>query len=373
MKSVIVVAAADAESLRVRVADLVAHEDGVAVRFAPCALPEPSDLAVLLVVLSPAALADAERIAFVEQVAAAGFPVVPVVEDLATYDFSSVRVRALADRDAAGWQPGDGAEIVQAVRGHLGQEAFPARRKVFLSYRRKDGQAVAEKLYDDLWAHGYAAFLDLNSIEPGAVVQTCIVEQIADKDFVLLVNTPLARGSDWVQAEIVEALCQRIPVRVLSVGATTPFPLLADVEQLAWDPADARMLDRVRALVARGIGSSASFDTRVRRTLSAAAGTKGLRIREVDRRQIVLSDGRQRVLVEYEPAPVSLERLHRLYAGYRAAGRPPALLVAGEEPLLAVTQAALAWARGRAALDVVPLVDLYSVLDRHFPTLPNPA
>lgn len=319
-----------------------------------------------LVVLSPAALADPAITDFATEATRCGLPLVPVVEDLAAYNFSTVTNPALSARNAVGWQP-DGQALLAAVRGYLGTEAFPDRRRVFLSYRRQDGAAVAQALYDHFWQHGYHPFQDIRDIEPGAVVQERIVQQIADKDFVLLIDTPLARSSRWVEAELVEALARRIPVRVLSVGQENRHPLLAAVEHLSWDGGDPTMLAQTRAFVARGIGMSASFDTRVQRVLAMADQAKGLELRTLGRRQLALRRGRQRLLLEYEPGSLTLERLHRAYWAYQRFRLGPCLLVSGEEPILAVTREAVRWARGRAPLEVCTLVDLYSSLDRFFP------
>lgn len=365
MKLALLAAGNDSADLQARIESLLAAE-GVEVRRDLDHWPEPWEVVVVLVVLSPSALADPAIADFATEATRRGLPLVPVVEDLTTYDFGAVSTPALSARNAVGWQP-DGQALLAAVRGYLGAEAFPERRKLFLSYRRQDGAAVAEVLYDHFWQHGYHPFQDIRDVEPGAVVQERIVQQIADKDFVLLIDTPLARTSRWVEAELVEALARRIPVRVLSVGQESRYPLVAAVEHLSWDGADPTMLARTRAFVARGIGLSASFDTRVQRVLAMAAQAKGLDLLKLGRRQLVLRRGRQRLVLEYEPASLTLERLHRAYEGYQRFRGVPCLLVSGEEPILEVTRAAVRWARGRAPLEVCTLVDLYSLLDRFFP------
>jgi hypothetical protein len=77
---------------------------------------------------------------------------------------------------------------------------------------------------------------------------------------------------------------------------------------------------------------------------------------------------RLRWFVEYEDAPVSLERLHRLYVGYRKERRcKGALFVGGDQPMQTPTRDAVTWARGRNTLEVIHLPDLYSTLARAFP------
>jgi hypothetical protein len=378
MNHILLAAAADdddAAGLRDRILALVASE-AATVWTDLTTFPDPSEATVAVVVLSSAAFADPAIVAFVRELGRRRVELVPVVEDVAAFDFSAVTLPEIEPLNAVGWQPDDGAGILDAVRGYLGLEAFPRRKKVFISYRRQDGEAIAQRLYKYLRRNEYEPFLDVFRIEAGAPVQERIMEEIADKDFVLLVDTPEARRSEWIRAEIVEALNQRIPVRCLAVGQSDPYPLLPDAERLTW-PGGGRIMARVREFIfhgiimarvrefiSRGIGAASSFDVRCRRVLHGVAEARGLRLVEDGRRRVRFRGGLKGVLVEYEHALPSLERLHRLYKSYRVRGRGTAVLVSGDQPIPDLTAEAISWARGRAPLHVVYLHDLYSVLDQ---------
>jgi hypothetical protein len=361
MNHILLIARDDATDLRDRIVALLSAEDAH-LDAAPVAFPDPASATVVLVVLSPRALAEAAVVTFLGEADRRQLPIVPIVEELATYDFDSVSLPELNRRNAVAWNPGDGEGIVRATRGHLGFEAFPRKKKVFISYRRQDGEAIARRIHRYLRRHEYKPFLDVLGIEGGAPVQSRIMEEISDKDFILLIDTPLARMSGWVQAEIVEALNQRIPVRVLAVGMDDPYPLLLDVERLPWNGGDRRMMARLRDFVSRGIASTTSFDVRCHRVLAGAAEARGLRL-AARGRQVVLSGDGRRALIEYERALPSIERLHRLYQSYRTQGRGPAVLISGDQPIPHPTGAAIVWARGRAPLAVVSLHDVPSLLD----------
>ncbi len=362
MSHVLLAARDDAADLRDRILALLSGEDAT-ICSDLTAFPDPDEAAVALVVLSPQALADPAITAFVSEIVRRKLPLVPVVEDRDRYDFSAVTIPEIDPLSAVGWQPGDGGAILATVRGYLGLEAFPRKKKVFISYRRQDGEEIAQRIYKYLRRHEYEPFLDVFQIEGGVPVQPRIIEEIADKDFVLLIDTPMARCSRWVRAEIVETLNQRIPVRALSVDQDDAYPLLPYVERLTWKAGDRTMMRRLRDFISRGIAASASFDARCHRVLEGVAEAKGLCLRELDRRRFLIAGRGRRALVEYERALPSLERLHRLYQGYRKSARGPALLISGDQPIPEPTLEAVDWARGRAPLQVLALHDLKSLLD----------
>jgi tetratricopeptide (TPR) repeat protein len=90
-------------------------------------------------------------------------------------------------------------------------ESGSAREKtVFISYRRSVGQYPARAVFQDLVAHGYDAFLDVESIDSG-VFETIILNQIAARAHFLVILAPgsLERctdSGDWVRREIERAM-----------------------------------------------------------------------------------------------------------------------------------------------------------------------
>ncbi len=364
-KYILLIAAGDAIGLRDRIRDLLTEQGTI--RTDPSWFPQDEEAAaptVALVVMTPQSLADPAVIDFVHEADRRRLPLIPVVEDLAAFSFRTVSIRALYNRNAVGFAP-DGRTLLQTVRSYFGLEAFPDKQKVFISYARRDGSEVAQAIYENLWAHKYQAFLDIHQIEKGAVVQERIMGQVNEKDFVLLIDTAAARESDWVRAEIAEAHRQRIQVRVLGVGQTTVCPLVPAVERLTWDETDPERLSKVRSLIARGIGAAASFDQRCRRTLGELAELEGLQLLDRGRRRVLVHSSSKRVLFEYEDSLPSLESLHRLYRSYREEGRCSAVLLCGDHHLGTSTRAAVHWARGRAPLEVCPLVEANRILAQH--------
>ncbi|MBA7531579.1 hypothetical protein ES705_23792 [subsurface metagenome] len=75
-------------------------------------------------------------------------------------------------------------------------------RKVFISYRRSDGLGMADQLFDVLSRRGFAVFMDLYDIESGRDVQREITKYLEDIAFVLVIESPEAHHSKWIDKEV---------------------------------------------------------------------------------------------------------------------------------------------------------------------------
>lgn len=368
MGDVIITHAPDGAGIAAGVRELL-RDHPVGIREGPDASLKPWDAVVVLFVLTPESLGSHAHTDYARWVAEQDIPLVPVVEDLAAYDFKSLpqALGVLRERNAVSLKPGRGPSLLETVQGYLGLAPFVYDRKVFISYRRSDGAAPADEIYRFLSDQGYRVFMDVYGVEGGAVVQDRIRREIFDKDMVLLVDSPEAASSDWVKAEITEAAARRVPVCAVLTTDLLNVQLVRDIKRVSWDTSDPNNLERVRLMVARGIASRDSLDRKITRTLRKLVRLKNLKLEDVDRRRVILSGGAKRFVVEYEDSAISLERLHRLYLGYRDLKRcNGAIFVGGDQPVLELTREAVLWARGRSALEVLSLTDLYSALDQLF-------
>jgi len=83
-------------------------------------------------------------------------------------------------------------------------------KTVFVSYRRDVSSFIARAVFQDLRAHGYEVFMDVESIDSGAY-DTVLLNQIAARAHFVLILTPgtLERCNepdDWLRREIEQAL-----------------------------------------------------------------------------------------------------------------------------------------------------------------------
>jgi TIR domain len=96
-----------------------------------------------------------------------------------------------------------------------------ADRRLFLSYRRAETSPLATQLRTALSERAYDVFLDRFSVPPGDDFQRRIDIELADKAFVLVLESESAIGSDWVQHEIVYALSHHLGVLAVTLPNTS--------------------------------------------------------------------------------------------------------------------------------------------------------
>ena len=87
-------------------------------------------------------------------------------------------------------------------------ETFRLLRKergIFISYRRKGSQPLADRLYDELDNRGFDVFIDIRSVPPAVDFQAELWHRMSDVDTVLLIDTPGFREGRWTRAELAQA------------------------------------------------------------------------------------------------------------------------------------------------------------------------
>jgi hypothetical protein len=340
----------------------VRQDDGV--------VPNVWEQVVFLFLLTEKLLEQEQYAERAAALAGENLPVVPVVPDLGEFHFNTIPAThtILGARNAVGLQPGDGEAVKQAVRGYAGLESFALDKRVFVSYRRSDAQEVADAVEQYLWSQRFQVFLDTQQVPAGADVQPIVMEQLRDKDFVLLIDSPDAGTSEWVIAEITEAIRQRIPICALCLDSNVRHvPLSQDAPVVLWEPDNPHNLQRLALAVSRGIAARRSLDDRMERTIKSMAELLDVDAAALGSKRLLLRGNDQRVLVEYETNPVSLERLHRLYLAYKEQSTCNlGLYVCGDITPLPLTDQAVAWARAEHPLRVMPISEIYPELKRHF-------
>jgi hypothetical protein len=168
---------------------------------------------------------------------------------------------------------GDGAEQIIKIAQLLG--VVESERKLFLSYRRTESEALALQLRRALSERGYDVFLDRFSVPPAVDFQERLDAELADKAFVLLLESASAVGSDWVQHEVSYALSHHIAVLALSLPDADPdgrfgviddaFRLPVEAAELDGAGAERKLTDGVLARVLDEVELQAARQLRRRR------------------------------------------------------------------------------------------------------------
>lgn len=102
-------------------------------------------------------------------------------------------------------------DILQSTR------LLPDRRRIFISYNRKDATALANQLHTELVREGFEVFVDRFSVEPGVDFQRRIDEELSRMGTVLLIESPNSSASKWVAHEIDFARRHRLGLIAINI------------------------------------------------------------------------------------------------------------------------------------------------------------
>ena len=109
--------------------------------------------------------------------------------------------------------------LVKRAGAMLGLRLQSRDGKLFISYRAKDGTAIAKQLHAHFMSLGHQAFLDEareldgeTRILPGTPVQQQIDDALSEANLVLLVDTPAAPESPWIKHEVDTADALLLPI-----------------------------------------------------------------------------------------------------------------------------------------------------------------
>ena len=156
---------------------------------------------------SQAGAQDLDVDAEIEKALANGFAVLPVVRSSEPYPVRDMLPDRIAHLNAVDWDDNPSLALGTILR-HLGLASD--ERRVFLSYVRRDSANVAEQLHRELQERQFDVFLDRFTVPPGDDFQRRLTEDLADRAFLLLLESDGTRDSRWVQYEINYALTHRI-------------------------------------------------------------------------------------------------------------------------------------------------------------------
>ena len=127
---------------------------------------------------------------------------------------------------------------------------LPAERRIFISYARKDGAALAQRLQKDLKEQGFDAWLDTQRIEGGATWTTDIEHALDDAEFVLALLTPGSYVSEICRAEQLRALRKHKCVIPLIAQSGADVPLHLEAKNYRDFTADSRYAQAFTELLA---------------------------------------------------------------------------------------------------------------------------
>ncbi len=135
--------------------------------------------------------------------------VLPVVRKFEPDNIEEKLPHSIQFRKAVGWVDNKSVAIATLLQ-MLG--LVESARKVFISYRHYDSKELAIQLHTALSQRGFDVFLDRFSVPPGKDFQERIDQELGDKAFVVLLESPGIQDSKWIQHEITYAHSHRIGI-----------------------------------------------------------------------------------------------------------------------------------------------------------------
>jgi hypothetical protein len=109
----------------------------------------------------------------------------------------------------------DPAEAIPDVLAAAGVTTREFR--IFISYRRWQTASLALQLWDELNKHNFDVFFDQFRIDSGVNFQQKLIEDLADKSMVLLLESSDFEGSEWTREEISFTKIHRLGLLALKV------------------------------------------------------------------------------------------------------------------------------------------------------------
>jgi hypothetical protein len=330
----------------------------------------------LVVVLANAAAGTSGKIANdVDRARAGSLAVLPIARSVT--GVSSCLPESLRAINVLPWD--DTAEGAQRIAALLG--LVESERKLFLSYRRIEAEGLALQLRRQLTDRQFDVFLDRFSVPPGVDFQERLTQELADKSFVLLLETRTAQNSDWVQWEVSYAIDHHVPVLALSLPGSDPdgkfgvlddafrFPI-SDGDLTEPMSADAELTGTSLSSVLDAIEMHAARGLRRRRAQLLTSVDMALMSAKIKRRPLdgwaVLAEPSGAPPMAYlitprAPLPADLRRLDQLRVGTGLAGCAGRLVhnTVDREP---ATVALLEWVAANRPLETVLLADLTAIL-----------
>jgi hypothetical protein len=239
-------------------------------------IPRQADLYVMLVIVSDGLTNNVALRRRITDIGSCGFPVVPVVEDLATYDFRASAIEEVVERNAEAFSAPE--RLIQTLLHHAGLRLFGSGGNVFVSYARSDGAEFAEAIRAALIVGGVAATVDLHEFPGGELVQDEIERRVNGADLVILIDSKGAATSEWVAEELDIAQAAHVPV-VAVMPTASAFRSMIEVPHVEWKPGLDAVADAV-ACARRILARKETFRKRVGRTLSRLARLRSWEVTE---------------------------------------------------------------------------------------------
>jgi hypothetical protein len=244
---------------------------------------------------------------------------------------------------------------------------YGERPGLFISYRRQEAAAVADQIFDAMTHRGFRVFLDRFSGTSGRLFPQEIAEEIADRDVVLVLETPGMLQSRWTLWEIAFASLYRLGLLALRWPSAPRLPPISTRNRLNISPGSGGSLsgadlDRASAFIERG-HTLAALTRRAfyEALIEAAAFSKKGTIRPMGDGvvEVLNQKNASRGLIVPSGRPGSLAAIRPLVQGMGGSSKLPRLLAGQHEHLRPSAYLDLDWLAGTVGVQLCGRADVY--------------
>lgn len=187
---------------------------GISPRLFRCILPEEYEMDCCTIVLymmktKKKCLSPSDR-HFLRRMQMQGVPIIPILSKKLSFDKNHLNplcfYQALIQEDNMSFPKFALARILELFR------LSRYKRRIFISYRRKEADQVAMQLHQMFSSIGWSSFLDTENLRGGEKSQEYLYQELYDSDIVIFLNSPKAYLSPWVREELEKRSLQGMPI-----------------------------------------------------------------------------------------------------------------------------------------------------------------
>ena len=223
----------------------------------------PDDHTIVAYLANQAGASDATVGVLMADALAHQIPVLPLSRTSDPGAVSDKLPNLITRINAIDWDARRG-EALAAILAMLG--LTEPERRVFLSYFRNESTPLAVQMHTALAQARFDVFLDRFTVPPSVDFQKRLEEDLGDKAFLVLIESPGLRTSHWVEHEIAYAHAHRIGILAVTLPGTADAELVPSIDEAfrvrlhvddvqatseLTDAALRRLLDRVEVAHAR--------------------------------------------------------------------------------------------------------------------------
>ena len=238
------------------------------------------DCAVAVLFAEPGTGTDANLDTIISNISQKRIPIITAI-DSETY-FSTLVPEKARELKVLVWKDDKHSllELKENILKKLGLTLDPRLKRVFISYRKRDGSEFAQIVCENL--QEYAPFYDDRVLETADPVEEMIVKNLKDRSALVFIETPFAYESKWIHSELLTAITIGLAIIVVTLPGVDPDKsqiLARGYAKIMWDGKNFDFIqNQLKIYIDDAIRRSEERKRRIHQSLLAFEGAMDLTI-----------------------------------------------------------------------------------------------